>query len=134
MTKMLPSVSVPPDGARPERPDTLSVEDVMGIRMTRSLYNHDMYKDILQNCYDKIIWAARRGHSQATFFIRPVQFDRPLINTRNAFNYIKDKLDKGGFTVNHMHDTHTYLLIISWPLERSELLKQWIQHNRVTRG
>lgn len=111
----------------------LSVEDVMNIRIHRSSFNHDLYKDLLQKCYDKILWYARMGHSSAFFYIRPLQFDRPLVNTRNAYNYIRDKLEKGNFKVETITDGSTYLLIITWIQDRTEMLRQWIDH-RVNQG
>lgn len=101
----------------------ISIKDLHGIKVHRAVNNREMYKNVYNKCKDKIILSALRGHNSTNFFIRPIDLDRPLINTKNAFNYIRDKLTKGNFKVMHVTDGFTYMLVISWDLDRTDLVK-----------
>lgn len=102
----------------------LNVEDITSLKASKALSNRSLYKDILQRIYDKILWAAARGHSQIQYYIRPLQPGLPLVNTQNACNYVKTKLLKGGFLVEDISGGGTVLLTITWEISRKSLLQK----------
>jgi hypothetical protein len=106
----------------------LCVADVLSIKANRAAQNRQVYKKLLERCNNKILMAALRSQTSTSHYIRPIEPGTPLINTKNAFNYIKDKLTKGGFVVDHVHAAGTYLITVSWEVDRVAILRQLADH------
>jgi hypothetical protein len=103
---------------------SLSVDDVSDIQVGKAMSNRAVYKDILARVHEKIVWAANRGNAEATYYIRPLQPSRPLINTASALNYVRRKLERNGFAVQHVSAAGTVLMYISWGADRHALLSR----------
>lgn len=97
------------------------------------MQNRETYKDVLEKVYDKILFSAQRGFTEATYYIRPLQPDKPIIKTQNAFNYVKDKLEHNGFTVNHVTAGGTVMIHVSWVIDKNIILER-MASNCVTKN
>lgn len=102
---------------------SLHVRDVSNIKVARALANRDTYRQIMQHVNDKIILAANRGLAATTYYIRPLQPERPVINTPHAASYVRSNLEKNGFRVDQVSAGGTIMLLIAWPLDRAALLR-----------
>lgn len=69
------------------------------------------FKQILQECYNKIKLSNEKGTTNCSFRVRFVNRDMPLINVEQALEYIIRKLKKGGFKVVK---TQTNAIVIDW--------------------
>lgn len=101
-----------------------SVDEVSKIYVQKALQNRESYKDVLEKVFDKVLFSAQRGLTEATYFIRPLQPDRPILNTHNAFNYVRDKLERNGFTVNHVMSGGTVMVHVSWKVDKNIILER----------
>jgi hypothetical protein len=106
----------------------LNIDDVCDIQVEKAMANRSVYKEILKNVNDKIVWGASRGALTITYYIRPLQPNKPIINTQNALNYIKNKLERNGFRVDHFSAAGTVMLVVSWKVDRLKVLQKLASH------
>lgn len=76
---------------------SLSVNDLRKFDEEKKNKNHQLYKELLEEVYEKIKKRNKSNYKNTTYDIPLVKIGYPLINIMSAMQYIIMKLNKGGF-------------------------------------
>lgn len=77
----------------------LTVHDLHSQREARAAVNHETYKMLLGQVYDRVRARAANRVTHMSYQVPPLVPGRPLFATSHAARYIADKLRLGGFEV-----------------------------------
>lgn len=95
--------------------NALTVDDLQAMRHARASVNHETYKMMLRQLYDRVRARAANKFTDLTFQVPPLVPGRPLYTVSHASRYLSEKMRLGGFdvVVDAPHpDVHT--LYVSW--------------------
>ncbi len=95
--------------------NALTVHDLHAMRHARASVNHETYKMMLRQLYDRVRARAANKFTDLVFQVPPLVPGRPLYTVSHASRYLSEKMRRGGFdvSVDAPHpDVHT--LYVSW--------------------
>lgn len=94
---------------------TLTVRELADMRHRRANVNHETYKMMLRQLYDRVRARAANKFTDLSFQVPLLVPGRPLYTVSHASRYLAEKMRRGGFdvAVDAPHpDVHT--LHVSW--------------------
>jgi hypothetical protein len=101
---------------------TLKVCDLVAKDRERAKQNHETYKMLYKQCVDHIRRRNDMGSMSTTYFVSEYVLGRPLFTHSHALRYIKDKLERGKFSVE-IEPVSKYL-VISWGGEKEREIRK----------
>ena len=102
----------------------LSVQDLRIIDDQRTKRNHDAYKHILNEVYEKIKKKNKNNFKNLIYTIPFIKYGFPIINTDRAMQYIIRKLNKGGFVVYPYKNCNS--VYIDWSVRLNHSVKEQV--------
>ena len=82
----------------------LSVNELKDESKLKHRKNKELYKELLNNIYEKIHKKNKEGLHSLIYILRPIVLGKPLINTDHAGAYIQKKLCQGKFYTHIIHN------------------------------
>ena len=98
----------------------INIHKLNNVRDKREIHKLQIYKLVLEKCYNKINTFSDKGYSYCFYIVPEYIFGVPRYDTLQCSNFLLKILKKEGFIVNY---TYPNLIFIIWEHIPSEISK-----------